>query len=639
MLFSSCVVDMCVFDQLRHLEMFFMDDYAKKPNAFHRLYESIQHCGNIVPRLYLLITVGSAYISVKPECSRDILEDMIEMCKGVQHPTRGLFLRYYLTQLCKNKLPDSKERDEINSYSLQWVLQNFIEMNRLWVRLQSKMLGGKKREQERMDLRILVGSNIVRLSQLECVSLDVYKSEILPKVLKEIIECKDRIAQQYLIDVIVQVFPDEFHLETLSQVLMATREFGFGVDIRSMLVGFMERLANFATGAMGSNELGLHRRKEIIQIFHDEIKHQMRVSMQAHFILEGEILPMMSLEDLLTTVIGLSTMALRLDPASTETMDTILKMILDGLSVAAKDVLEDRNVIRGLQRLFHIPINEYKNTIKVLSLNNISDGCTYLTPIERRRLALDFLRSSLEFGDLLSTPEHVERFFLMIEPLVVDPSPAPGSGTTEEQEKESGVLSYRPEKEDVNDQEEEFDEEEFAEEQNLVSQIVHLISLEDLDLHFKLLGGVRKMFAKGGARRLLFTLPSLAMGFLRLISAVGRRLLAGETFETPIAKIFKYALDTIHVLRSHRADVALKIYLEGALVADITDDEDHTYEFLSRAFVIYEEDIADSKLQCMYHKLSSVHYCMYVYVYVYVSHSDNTVCWKCADQIIASNSS
>jgi len=31
---------------------------------------------------------------------------MVEMCRGVQHPTRGLFLRNYLSQMTKNKLPD-----------------------------------------------------------------------------------------------------------------------------------------------------------------------------------------------------------------------------------------------------------------------------------------------------------------------------------------------------------------------------------------------------------------------------------------------------------------------------------------------------------------------------------------------------
>jgi vacuolar protein sorting-associated protein 35 len=34
----------------------------------------------------------------------------------------------------------------------------------------------QRREQERRELRILVGTNLVRLSELECVNVDRYKT-------------------------------------------------------------------------------------------------------------------------------------------------------------------------------------------------------------------------------------------------------------------------------------------------------------------------------------------------------------------------------------------------------------------------------------------------------------------------------
>ena len=55
---------------------------------------------------YLLITVGSVYIHSKEVPAKDVLKDLVEMCKGVQHPTRGLFLRHYLSEMTKDKLPD-----------------------------------------------------------------------------------------------------------------------------------------------------------------------------------------------------------------------------------------------------------------------------------------------------------------------------------------------------------------------------------------------------------------------------------------------------------------------------------------------------------------------------------------------------
>lgn len=58
---------------------------------------------------YLLITVGTVYIKSNELSRKDILKDLVEMCRGVQHPLRGLFLRNYLLQCTKNVLPDVEE--------------------------------------------------------------------------------------------------------------------------------------------------------------------------------------------------------------------------------------------------------------------------------------------------------------------------------------------------------------------------------------------------------------------------------------------------------------------------------------------------------------------------------------------------
>ena len=50
--------------------------------------------------------MGTVYIKIKEYPRRIILKDLVEMCRGVQHPLRGLFLRNYLLQCTKNLLPD-----------------------------------------------------------------------------------------------------------------------------------------------------------------------------------------------------------------------------------------------------------------------------------------------------------------------------------------------------------------------------------------------------------------------------------------------------------------------------------------------------------------------------------------------------
>jgi vacuolar protein sorting-associated protein 35 len=212
-------VYMMVQEELRQLEEYILS-LQRGGQSIASIYEKAQDCVNIVPRLYLLCCVGGVYIQSQEAPANEVLTDMVEMIKGVQHPMRGLFLRNYLTQVTKNRLPDIGSLYEgaggVKDAS-NFILQNFSEANRLWVRLQSPgaFKDKKTREKERLDLRILVGTNLVRLSQLEGLDIQEYKNHGLPRILEEIISCKDVIAQSYLMDCIIQVFPGISYYVTL----------------------------------------------------------------------------------------------------------------------------------------------------------------------------------------------------------------------------------------------------------------------------------------------------------------------------------------------------------------------------------------------------------------------------------------
>lgn len=140
-------------------------------------------------------------------------------------------------------------------------------MNKLWVRLQHQghSREREKRTQERKELQLLVGSNIVRLSQL--VDLDTYKNVILAPLLEQVVQCRDVLAQEYLLEVITQVFPDEFHLHTLDQFLAATARLNPAVDIKAIVIGMMDRLSSYATkdAAETSSEERLRKEEEAAQ--------------------------------------------------------------------------------------------------------------------------------------------------------------------------------------------------------------------------------------------------------------------------------------------------------------------------------------------------------------------------------------
>lgn len=71
---------------------------------------------------YLMVAVGCLYIKSGEARAADILRDLVEMCKGVQHPTRGLFLRRYASQ---KKAKETKNSTCCSCPSLQPIATNY----------------------------------------------------------------------------------------------------------------------------------------------------------------------------------------------------------------------------------------------------------------------------------------------------------------------------------------------------------------------------------------------------------------------------------------------------------------------------------------------------------------------------------
>ncbi|KAL6910231.1 vacuolar protein sorting-associated protein 35 [Trichoderma evansii] len=251
---------MAIFDALRFLAVHLRENHPV--NHLADLYELVQYAGNIIPRLYLMVTVGTAYMSIPDAPVKELMKDMMDMSRGVQHPIRGLFLRYYMSGQARDFLPTGTgDGPEGNlSDSINFILTNFVEMNKLWVRLQHQG-HSREREQrirERQELQLLVGSNIVRLSQL--VDLETYKTGILAPLLEQVVQCRDVLAQEYLLEVITQVFPDEFHLHTLDQFLGAVSRLNPHVNVKAIVIGLMDRLSEYAERE-GASEKGPDQEK------------------------------------------------------------------------------------------------------------------------------------------------------------------------------------------------------------------------------------------------------------------------------------------------------------------------------------------------------------------------------------------
>lgn len=530
---------------MRELEEY-VSSIQKSGRCIAQLYEEVQYCNHVLPRLYLMCCVGGVYIASMESPAKEVLKDLIEMVKGVQHPMRGLFLRSYLSHVTKNRLPDVGSVYEGEGGAVvdacEFILQNFAETNRLWVRLQTQgsKADKKKREKERQDLRILVGTNLVRLSQLEGLDVNEYKSNVLPRILEQVVSCKDTIAQSYLLDCTIQVFPDEFHLATLEAFLQTFPSLKEKVNVRTILESMMNRLASYDT----SNGGRIPDEVEAFKMFNGCITNLI------------EERKSMSVADALKLVTTLTSFALKCYPSRMDFVSHCLGMstaILDksdfaveqASSSTAERATDDTTV--QIEALLSAPLATLD--LRVLELPQYSKLMSFLPWGNWREVAASLLRSILAKGSKLAEADQVEQLFTIIVPLLKDRD---GSSADSESKMESR-------------------DDQFQNEQHLVSRIVHLMQNDDTDVLVRILVTARNHFTQGGHSRIKHTFPPLVFAALRLARKVqAREKLAAEGQDAApqisSRKVFQFVIEVLTALATAHPEIALKLFLLSAQV-------------------------------------------------------------------------
>ncbi|XP_034931570.1 vacuolar protein sorting-associated protein 35B [Populus alba] len=553
---------MRAFDELRKLEMFFKDE-SRHGVSIVDLYELVQHAGNILPRLYLLCTVGSVYIKSKEAPAKDALKDLVEMCRGVQNPIRGLFLRSYLAQVSRDKLPNLGSEyeggEDTAMDAVEFVLQNFTEMNKLWVRMQHQgpVRIREKLEKERNELRDLVGKNLHVLSQIEGVNLEIYRDTVLPRVLEQIVNCKDELAQYYLMDCIIQVFPDEYHLQTLETLLGACPQLQPTVDIKTVLSRLMERLSNYAASS-----------PDVLPEFL-QVEAFAKLSSAIGKVIEAQV--DMPIVGAVTLYVSLLTFTLHVHPERLDYVDQVLGACVKLLF--GKPKLEEGRATKQIVALLSAPLEKYNDIVTALTLSNYPRVMDSLDDETNKTMAMVIIQSIMKNNTCISTADKIEVLFELLKGLI------------------KGLDGTAAD---------ELDEEDFNEEQSSVARLIHMLYNDDSEEMLKIICTVRKHIMAGGPTRLPFTVPPLIFSALRLVrklQAQDGNVVGEEEPATP-KKIFQLLNETIEALSSVPSpELALRLYLQCAQAANDYDLEPVAYEFFTQAFILYEEEVVDSKAQ------------------------------------------
>ncbi|KAK3323836.1 vacuolar protein sorting-associated protein 35 [Cercophora scortea] len=653
---------MSVFDALRYLSVHLRENHPV--NHLADLYELVQYAGNIIPRLYLMITVGTAYMSIEGAPVKELMKDMMDMSRGVQHPIRGLFLRYYLSGQARDYLPagDSDGPEGNLQDSINFVLTNFVEMNKLWVRLQHQGHSRERdqRTQERKELQLLVGSNVVRLSQL--VDLQAYKNGILAPLLEQVVQCRDVLAQEYLLEVITQVFPDEFHLHTLDQFLAAVSRLNPHVNVKAIVIGLMDRLSDYAereSQSESDEDRGKMEEEALAELL-EKIKLGKSIVADQE---PGSAAPKEPAEaphngdhaessDAVSTAETLNKGA-EPTPSIAETEATVV-------NGEDSEAPKKRRGIPENVRLYEIFFSQVKNLVQAqhLPIQDTIALCGSLTNLALNIYPerLDYVDQILDYAntkvkehanspDLHSPPAQQSLLSLLQAPLKryvsiftalslptyvtvfqsqTYPTRRAVAGDVARHVLKSQTLITTPTQLEnvleilkvlikegsqapagypgvVQPRARALETDETMEEQGWLARLVHLLHSEDNDTQFRLLQMTRKAYGEGN-ERIRTTTPPLITAGLKLARRFKAREHLDDNWSSQSSALFKFLHSAVSTLYTRvngagAAELSLRLFCCCGQTADMTGFEEVAYEFFAQAFTVYEEAVSDSKAQ------------------------------------------
>lgn len=599
---------MLVFDSLETLSTYLLNTHtarqkAKKNNKENSgsafladLYEIVQYSGNIIPRLYMMIVIGTTYMSIEGAPTKDLMKDMIEMCHGVQHPIRGLFLRYYLSQRTKNLLPFGNQADF--QETVDFLIANFIEMNKLWVRLQHQGHSSERelRYRERKELKILVGSNLVRLSQIiddytgdeSYSAVEYYKEKIFPTVTEQIIQCRDHLAQSYLIDVLIQVFPDDFHFATLDKLLNEVFVNLHPMLQKSELVqALIDRFIAYEKFASDISDLSVEERPVLHNVNIDDLFQ----SFWQFYSNLSELDPDLPPEEHSLLLQSLISLLLTFDPENFSNLDVIYKFAEEKLG--GQDEGGDQEEMWS--NLLIEPVSHFKSIKSLLRLENFYDFYKKLTNINlQKQISLAIIDKILSLAsenqkDILMDVEEIDGIFRYLMVLIKEsPSKldtAKNLGVTKTIKVNNGELLVTPE---------------FLEVQEKICKVFQLVeNPEDPVKTIANLMYIRKTYLNKNLENIIYTYPSLISRILFKLKIIGyvnlQQKKNDEASELQSTSNFKNLSVIINELyqyhQEYSSDLILTLYLNAAIVTDQLQLESLCYELFTQCFVIYEENL------------------------------------------------
>lgn len=151
---------------------------------------------------------------------------------------------------------------------ITFVLENFTEMNKLWIRMQYLVpLNCKQRvDAERAELKILIASSLNKLCEMcnddSLFYIEVNKlvkhfkieQKVLNVITQDLIYSKDAFAEEFLFECILNIFPGSFHSNSMDKLILILCSLDSKVDFSKCYKLFCERIQSRILELKSSNQ-------------------------------------------------------------------------------------------------------------------------------------------------------------------------------------------------------------------------------------------------------------------------------------------------------------------------------------------------------------------------------------------------
>ncbi len=500
-----------VYDEMQFIQNFIKNSTysGRKPK---RLYEAAQQASFLIPRLFLQIVTGVVYIETEPRMCCDIMFDLIQMIKGVQHPIRGFFTRYFLLKTIKDVLPDKGNKYESSNISFEdsisFLFENLEEMNTLWIRIASDAKHLNKPIQvtnkERLDVKHLLGENIIKIASMKGMTFDIYTKVVLPRMKDIIINCKDSISQHFLLECLVTSFPIKYLLMSIEKIVDIIAQMVNEVDTKSLYILIMDKLLKY----IKEEKISIDLSTSIYSIIRTNVNSAIEKG--------GEKAKMIEL------FLSYMKFTLHYCPVN-EIMNAIHHILICCLSTLTKNDVKLPK--EGLKNLNAILVSLFEAKIKMFHLEEFPKIMFNLNYNQRSALSLLIIDYIIKGIETLDTKEKLLHVISLIRTLIEDSPDA-----------------------------DEFDEYQFEYEQSNVGRMIYMIKEKNPYQLFNLYVEMSKILAKGGFKRQRYTLPCLVNNIMLLCYKV--------------SYLYNYKNIDSNQTRNH------KDFIESIDISFITNEED-----------------------------------------------------------------